>query len=230
MLDQYCKKIGLPSFPIYENDRKMHSLVETATRMNPPAFSEEEVRILYEYRVPKISADGTCSMNDTWEEKPYTLAQIYGTSDETTARLWRLKKVVHALQKIISADWLGIYRKIKKQNGEDVLVKEAYDGTPSRAEFPLTLEFAAHSNNATVGLTGKAVSFHNIATYAGPYYQCDGRVQSEFCCPIVDRHGKVRGIIDAESFQKDFFTPSKILRIAEVCMDLGRSKLFSSLF
>ena len=40
--------------------------------------------------------------------------------------------------------------------GIPVLVKLAYVGRPSRAEFPLTKEFAEKSTNSTVGLTGRA--------------------------------------------------------------------------
>lgn len=113
---------------------------------------------------------------------------------------------------------------MKKADGSDILLKLAYWGSISRSEFPLTKEFASHSNNSTVGITGKAVIVESVSDYTGPYYECDAQVESEFCCPILGRDRQVMGIIDAESFEKNFFTQEKIIQIAKVCMDLA-SKL-----
>ena len=41
-------------------------------------------------------------------------------------------------------------------------MQEAYVGAPSRAEFPLTEEFARTSNNSTVGLSGKARALYRL--------------------------------------------------------------------
>ncbi|HEY0457969.1 MAG TPA: hypothetical protein VGC97_02385 [Pyrinomonadaceae bacterium] len=125
----------------------------------------------------------------------------------------------------VAPDWFGIYRKTVNQNGEPVLIKEAYAGAFSRAEFPLNEKFAAQSNNSMVGLTGKVRYFADLSSYDGHYYECDNKVQSEYCGPILDPRGNVIGIIDAESFQKNFFRAEKILQLTKVCRDLGEVNL-----
>ena len=67
------------------------------------------------------------------------------------------------------ADWFGIYRKIS-YHGNEVLVKEAYTGEPSRAIFPLTNEFAEISNNSWVGMKGIGKVIQDVNNYDGPYY------------------------------------------------------------
>ena len=62
------------------------------------------------------------------------------------------------------------------------------------------ITFTQTSNNSTVGLTGRVKVVDNVATYAGPYYSCDGAVNSECCLPIFNDKAEVTGIIDAESF------------------------------
>jgi putative methionine-R-sulfoxide reductase with GAF domain len=142
-----------------------------------------------------------------------------------TLRIWRLYRVVDKITKFVVPDWFGIYRKIINKTGKPILIKEAYAGAFSRAEFPLNEEFAAQSNNSTVGLNGKARYFSDLSAYTGPYYECDSKVQSEYCGPILNPDGDVIGIVDAESFQKNFFTPEKILQLTKVCRDLGEINL-----
>jgi len=67
--------------------------------------------------------------------------------------------------------------------GRGVLVKEAYVGEPSRAEFPLTESFAERSNNSSVGLSGEAVLVEDVAEHDGPYYECDDSVRSGSAVP-----------------------------------------------
>ncbi len=106
-----------------------------------------------------------------------------------------------------------------------MLVKLAYRGLPSRAEFPLTPDFATNSNNSTVGLSGQGRVIEDVDEYVaggGAYYTCDGDVQSEACLPLFSAHPApspspspspahlttpaVIGIIDAESTHKKFFS------------------------
>jgi L-methionine (R)-S-oxide reductase len=223
----YLNSIGL-SYLESHSDENLNRYVEAWFDCPTPRLTENEVRKLYQYHVPKLGPGGSCSITDELEEAPYDLSQIFRLNDESsekqamTLRLWRLKGIIDELQKETGADWLGVYRAVEKSNSERVLVKEAYKGAPSRAEFPLIEEFAKNSNNSTVGLTGKAVCFQNIAEYQGPYYKCDSKVQSEFCVPILDYTGAVTGIIDAESFHKQHFIDGRLLQIAKVCFDLGK--------
>ncbi|MDC2890843.1 hypothetical protein [Psychrosphaera algicola] len=64
----------------------------------------------------------------------------------------------------------------------------AYFGEPSRAEFPLTPEFATISNNSFVGLYGEKRTINDVQKYVadgGEYYTCDPKVKSELCWPIL---------------------------------------------
>lgn len=221
MFLEYLQKIGLANLTPVAKKLALNNFVEDVLRIQRDNFSQTEDKSLFTYRVPKLTSDGSCSFNNELGERPYNLATVLGDSSEVAFRLWQLKKIIYSIQKIISADWFGIYQKIKKRDGQEVLVKLAYQGAPSRAEFPLTQEFAKQSNNSTVGLAGKAIIVEDISKYSGPYYKCDGRVKSEFCCPILNSAGHVVGIIDAESFLPDFFNYEKQLQIAKISRDLG---------
>jgi len=232
MLHKYLKNIGLEELVKDIERTPLNNLVTEVFAKSHDNFSREEIEKLYIYDVPKLGPNGACSITHEKEEKPYNLAHTLGLQDDEilknhpqTLRLWRLKQIVSDLYKLTGVDWLGIYRKITKANGDVVLVKEVYKGSFSRAEFPLTQEFAKTSNNSTVGLSGKAVFFQDLLIYKGPYYECDGQVQSEYCGSILNKKGEVIGIIDAESFHKNFFTPEKILQLTKVCQDLGKINL-----
>jgi len=101
------------------------------------------------------------------------------------------------------------------------LLKLAYSGNFSRAGFPLTESFKEHSNNSWVAMEGRSKLIQDLEAYSGPYYICDGLVNSEMCVPIFDGEGKVIGIIDAESYTKNFFTPKNTLYILRACVELG---------
>lgn len=201
----------------------LNNIVTESINLKPPKLQKSEINSLLMYQVPKLSTDDSCSLTNDLDKTPYSLAW----TNPDPERLWRLHKIIMKLQAITKADWLGVYRKIPNPKGESVLVKESYYGRPSRAEFPLTPEFAQKSNNSTVGLTGKGVLVKDVASYKGPYYECDIEVISELCLPIFTKNQEVVGIIDAESFNLNFFTPGKTLQIAKVCMDLGNLNLFT---
>lgn len=221
MFVRYLEKTGLENI-LGDQEVTVNNFVELAFGESLPAtLLDDEIEKLYKYDVPKIGENGACSIKHEKEEKPYNLSLILERGEAQNLFLWRLNQIVENLQKLTGVDWVGIYKKVKNVNGEWVLLKLAYRGAFSRAEFPLTEEFAEHSNNSTVGLTGKAVLVQDVANYVGPYYQCDAKVLSEFCCPILNVHGEVVGIIDAESFKSEFFDRQKLLEIVKVCMDLG---------
>ncbi len=232
-MNDYLKQIGLEE---YEADLalvKLNNFVDESFALKKNIFLYQEVEELYKFDVPKLGPNGSCALNKEKDEKKYNLAFILKLEDRyktlkshiQTLRLWRLKHVVRKTFNLVKPDWLGIYRKSKNRNGEWILLKESYLGAYSRAEFPLDKEFAKGSNNSTVGLTGKAIIFQNLETYAGPYYECDNQVQSEYCAPILNKKGEVIGIIDAESFSKNFFTPDKVFQLTKVCHDLGKITL-----
>ncbi len=118
---------------------------------------------LYAYPVPMLSEDGTCSVRDEMAPVPYDLAGILGgRSEQATRRLALLERLVERAQETTGSDWVGIYQRRMNTAGLAVLVKLSYVGRASRAEFPLTQEFAAGSTNSTVGLTGRALVIDDV--------------------------------------------------------------------
>ncbi|WP_227103600.1 GAF domain-containing protein [Chromobacterium rhizoryzae] len=179
---------------------------------------------LYRYRVPKLSEDGSCSLFEELADEPYDLAPLFGgESPEATAALRNLLALVESVNLKVGADWLGVYRKIGKGQ-QAKLVKLAYQGVPSRAEFPLTEAFAEYSNNSRVGLTGWAVLIEDVKAWraeGGGYYECDPKVMSEVCLPVLGQDDNVLGILDAEASSAGFFTPERLVWLAALAIVLA---------
>ena len=177
---------------------------------------------LYAYTVPMMTEDGTCSVVDRMAPVPYDLGPILGgRSAQTTRRLALLERLVERTQETTGADWVGIYQRRTNAAGLPVLVKLAYVGRPSRAEFPLTTEFAERSTNSTVGLTGRATVIDDVAKHVeagGGFYVCDDGVQSEACVPILDERREVAGIIDLEAKPKGFFNGERLTVAAALAL------------
>jgi len=177
---------------------------------------------LYRYPVPMLSEDGSCSIIEELAPTPYDLSgALGGQSDATTRKLRLLNQLVERAASVTGTDWVGIYQRRTRFDGSDALIKLAYGGRPSRAEFPLTAEFAQGSTNSTVGLTGKAKLITDVEAYTrdgGGFYVCDTAVQSEACLPIFSAEGKVVGILDAEAAPKFFFMPEKLSVFVAACV------------
>lgn len=236
MFSDYLNEIGLKELVKKTKYFKLNNFVTESFLQTKKNFSDQEIKKLYLYDIPKFSPDGSCSIVEEKNHEPYNLAITYGLSSPNnsfkkleinphTLRLWRLKSVIQKLFNKTKVNWLGAYRKLINPKGEIVLVKESYLGIFSRPEFPLTQDFAKKSNNSTVGLKGKAIVIQDIEKHTGAYYKCDGKVQSEFCLPILNLKKEVIGIIDAESFQKNFFSQELLLQISKVAYDLGKTNL-----
>lgn len=177
---------------------------------------------LYSYPVPMLTEDGTCSIVDELAPVPYDLTAILGgRSEQASRRLALLERLVERAQETTGADWIGIYQRRTNPRGEPVLVKLAYVGRPSRAEFPLTNEFAERSTNATVGLTGRATLIDDVSKHVeagGGFYVCDDGVQAEACVPILDEERQVTGIVDAEAKPKGFFDGERTAVVAALAI------------
>ena len=144
--------------------------VERAARDLVEAMGEKvaigDPASLYAYQVPMLTEDGTCSIVDQLAPVPYDLGAILGgRSEQTTRRLALLERLVERAQETTGADWIGIYQRRVNAAGIPVLVKVSYIGRPSRAEFPLTREFAERSTNSTVGLTGRATVIDDVSKH-----------------------------------------------------------------
>ena len=212
----FLRVAGLESLSGREAD------VERSIRDLMEAMSEKvaigDPASLYSYRVPMLTEDGTCSVVDQLAPVPYDLGAILGgRSERTTRRLALLERLVERVQETTGADWVGVYQKRVNSAGIPVLVKLSYVGRPSRAEFPLTHEFAEKSTNSTVGLTGRATVIEDVSRHVeagGGFYVCDDGVQSEACVPILDEAREVAGIVDVEAKPKGFFGADRLAVIA----------------
>jgi putative methionine-R-sulfoxide reductase with GAF domain len=153
---------------------------------------------------------------------PYDLAPILGgRSEQTTRRLALLERLVERVQETAGAAWVGVYQRRVNAAGVPVLVKLAYVGRSSRAEFPLTPEFAEKSTNSTVGLTGRATVIDDVGKHVeggGGFYVCDDGIQSEACVPILGEGRDVVGIVDAEAKHKGFFGGERLAVIAALAL------------
>lgn len=179
--------------------------------------------VTWSYQVPELGEGGACSLFGQLAEEPYDLAATLGQSEATAAALSQLTAVVQNYQQSNDSDWFGIYQKRQNPQGETVLVKLAYFGAASRAEFPLTAEFAQISNNSTVGLTGKAKVINDVTAYltaGGEYYTCDPKVLSEACLPLLNTKGELAGIIDAEAFKRQAYHTDALVRLVAICLVL----------
>jgi len=216
----YLRVAGLESLSGREAD------VERAIRDLMEAMSEKVAignpESLYTYRVPMLTEDGTCSVVDQLAPVPYDLGAILGgRSERVTRRLALLERLVERVQETTGADWVGVYQKRTNSAGIPVLVKLSYVGRPSRAEFPLTHEFAEKSTNSTVGLTGRATVIEDVSRHVeagGGFYVCDDGVQSEACVPILDDAREVAGIVDVEAKPKGFFGADRLSVIAALAL------------
>jgi len=203
--------------------------VERAIRDLMDALAEKvaigDADSLYTYPVPMLSEDGTCTVVDEMAPVPYDLTAILGgRSEQATRRLALLERLVERAQETTGVDWLGIYQRRVDAKGMPVLVKLSYVGRPSRAEFPLTREFAERSTNSTVGLTGRATVIENVSKHVeagGGFYVCDAGVQSEACLPIVDTRREVAGIVDAEAKPLAFFGAERLAVLAALALVAG---------
>jgi putative methionine-R-sulfoxide reductase with GAF domain len=212
----YLRTAGLESLVGREED------VERAIRDLMEAMSEKvaigDPASLYTYPVPMLTEDGTCSIVDQLAPVPYDLSAILGgRSEQTTRRLALLERLVERAQETTGAEWVGVYQRRENSAGVPVLVKLAYVGRPSRAEFPLTHEFAEKSTNSAVGLTGRATVLDDVAKHVeagGGFYVCDDGIQSEACVPILDGARQVVGIVDAEAKQKGLFGADRLAVVA----------------
>ena len=212
----YLRTAGLESLIGREAD------VERAIRDLMEAM-EERVAIvdpasLYTYQVPMLTEDGSCSVAGELAPVPYDLTAILGgRSEQTTRRLALLERLVERVQETTGAEWVGVYQRRAGLRGLPVLVKVSYVGLPSRAEFPLTAEFAERSTNSTVGLTGRATVIEDVSKHVeagGGFYVCDAGIQSEACVPVLDADRQVTGIVDVEAKPRGFFGADRLAVIA----------------
>ncbi|KAK3273575.1 hypothetical protein CYMTET_18190 [Cymbomonas tetramitiformis] len=166
-----------------------------------PSLSVDEVQSMYEYQVPIVAEGGACSRKKEMAAEPYCLADSLGLGKDyealathpQTARIWCLGKIMKLLAEEISAEWVGVYRSVDLGSGP-VLLKEAYVGRPSRAEFPLTKEFAENSNNSTVGLTGAVLGIIDAEAFRPEHFTTEFRARIDKVCAGIASSGLLRPV------------------------------------
>lgn len=220
---QYLERNALNLKP-EQVEAALDALQDFIADLGQTAPSAPDEAALYRYPVPALSEDGSCSLFDALAPEPYALdAALGGRSPANTRKLWLLNELIATVHGQVGADWLGVYQRCERPDGP-ALVKLAYRGLPSRAEFPLTAAFAAKSNNSQVGLSGKGLVIHDVAQHAaagGSYYVCDPKVKSEVCLPIIDDEGTLLGIIDAEADAAGFFTDTRLVVLTALSLALA---------
>ncbi|WP_296299217.1 GAF domain-containing protein [Rheinheimera sp.] len=181
-----------------------------------------KLEVQWQYQVPELGEGGSCSLFGQLAAEPYDVSAILGGKTPANhALLARLGAISRYYQSHSQSNWFGIYQKRQNSAGETVLVKLSYFGEPSRAEFPLTTEFAAISNNSSVGLSGKARIINDVPAYlqqGGEYYTCDPKVLAEACIPLFADSGELVGIIDSEAFVKDLFHRDELALLIAAAM------------
>ena len=206
---------------VREAQQLLWAILEEAKKASLPA-TPSALNALYTYRVPKLSADGTCSIHAELDPTPYDLSKVLGgRSVQSSFALITLDALVESVHQQIGSDWLGLYQTRELPSGP-TLVKLASRGVDSRPEFPLTAAFAKSSNNAAVALSGKARVLQDIRAHVaagGAYYECDPKVQSEACLPLLDPNGKIVGILDAESTKPSHFTPERLALLVSLATE-----------
>lgn len=184
-----------------------------------------DIAVQWQFKVPELGEGGACSLFGILADEPYDLTAILGGVTAQSQRLLaQATAVVQYYRQHSRSHWFGVYQARVNPQGERVLVKLAYFGAESRAEFPLTTEFAQISNNSSVGLSGHGRIINDVEGYVakgGEYYTCDPKVQAEACLPVFDEQGNVAGIVDSEAFAKDFFSGDELALLLAVTTTLS---------
>lgn len=210
----YLSRTGLtvPLRAVRDAQTKLWEVLEETRKASIPATPHALSR-LYTYKVPKLSADGSCSLVNELEATPYDLADaLGGRGMRATLSLMVLNGFLDTAQQQSGLDWLGVYQARARGPGR-ALVKLAARGVPSRAEFPLTDAFAAKSNNVAVALSGQPRVIADVKAHlasGGAYYECDPKVLSEACLPVFARDGAVVGVVDAEHSTANAFDEARL--------------------
>jgi putative methionine-R-sulfoxide reductase with GAF domain len=217
-------RLTLPVAAVRDGQRLVWDALAQARERSVPA-GPLALQKLYQYPVPKLSPDGSCSLVEALDPEPYHLDRaLGGVAPGTTLALLTLQTLVEAVQRAVGCDWLGVYQARQLDDGP-ALVKLAYRGLPSRAEFPLTAAFAEHSTNTQVGLSGHARLLEDVRAHVasgGAYYECDPKVQSEACLPCFDSAWAVAGLVDAEHATPGFFTPERLGLLVALALEAPR--------
>lgn len=239
-LREYFMSIGLQDIEQPTQQEEHVNIVQHVMQQTPPtSFTDEELIKLWSYRIPEVSEDGSCSLVEQLQPEPFNLAcHLYGIKKISASEIphnasvaqWRLNEIMGRLSELTQVDWLGVYSRFTHQAGaDDGLVKLAYRGEPSRPIFPINEEFLAKSSNSLTAHHNRARVITDTRSKSNdtPYYECDHKVRSESCLPIIDpTTGRNLGIIDAESWKPAHANSDRVMwEIGRVCCELANTGL-----
>jgi putative methionine-R-sulfoxide reductase with GAF domain len=199
-------------------------LIDTALAELDLFLNDESnsVQAVWSYRIPELGEGGACSLFGHLQDEPFELSSILDKSENTQVCLTKLQAIVDFVSRRTLVDWFGIYQTRVTPEGPQLL-KLAYVGAPSRPLFPVNEQFAATSNNVQTVMSHHARVINDVQAYVeagGEYYTCDPKVQAETCLPLFDSANNCIGIIDAEAFSKEFFTPDVLALLIAVCIKI----------
>jgi putative methionine-R-sulfoxide reductase with GAF domain len=210
------KSIAYSDFHI--DSQRVKTFCELITQaINNNKQSHEQIQ--WQYQIPELGEGGTCSLFGELQAEPFNLSNYIESTPSNIQSMLALSAIVKFVAEQGILDWFGIYQ-TRDIDTQRQLLKLSYFGNPSRPLFPVSKEYAKISNNAFVALSGEGRVINNVESYVqsgGEYYTCDPKVQAEVCLPIIDKHGQVLGIIDAEAFTQEVFTPEVLALLTAVC-------------
>ncbi len=221
-LSTYLERSGLQQYAA--NPEFEQQVAAYAAELKLTLAQSETAEVQWQYQVPELGEGGACSLFGQLAAQPFDLASaLGGINAQNTQMLQQVTALVAFYQARSASRWFGVYRKQQRAGTDAVLMKLAYFGAASRAEFPLTPEFAAISNNSTVGLSGQGRIINDVASYVaggGEYYTCDPKVKAEACLPLLNEQGEVVGIIDSEAFEQNLFNGQELALLLAVVLAL----------
>jgi L-methionine (R)-S-oxide reductase len=222
---EYATRVGLSgavqAAAVRSAQERLWRVLDEVKKASVPATPKTLDR-LYTCQVPRLSADGSCSLGEL-EPQPYDLSVALGGRElRTSLCLMALDALVDEAVRTVGADWLGVYQVRELADGP-ALVKLASHGVPSRVLFPLTAAFAESSNNVAVARSGQARVLHDVQAHVaagGAYYECDPKVRAEACLPVFSQTGVVVGLVDAEAVQPNFFTEPRLATLFALALEV----------
>lgn len=178
---------------------RLHDLLSV---LYAPVHQSDNFDHLLTYVQPQLNEDGSCPIVKVPGET-FDLGQLADNNEERlelTDLVVRLKRLARFINQQTGVEWFGVYL---HHHGN--LIKYAYVGSMSKGEFPITAEHRESSANTRVFMDAEPHHISDVDNYDGPYYRCDAKVKSEYCCPLQDGEGKVFGIFDCEAHNAKFF-------------------------
>lgn len=212
---EYCSRVGLdvPTRSVEAARAQLLNALDDAKLASLPSTPNSLAK-LYQFKVPALGP------NDA--EGLYDLAEVLkGRSLTSTTRLMTLDVLVAYCEESLEASRVGVYQARETQRGS-ALVKLAGRGVPSRAELPLTDEFAAKNQQSAAALSGRAKVVNDLPAWfvaRGESPMGDPALKAEACLPVLSEKGVI-GLVDAAHVTTQWFTPQRLALFIALALEL----------